>query len=253
MRPGSLHFQCNICHKNCVVDLSVLHREVISCQTCGSTPRTRAIIRALSLELFNRVLLLPDFPERRDIKGIGMTDSEGYASVLAKKFSYENTYLHKEPRVDVAGDITRERLGVSDFIISSEVFEHVVPPIDRAFENVYRMLKPGGVFILTVPYGLFPETIEHFPDLNEYEILEEKGSYKLRNVIRDGKIQEFKDLVFHGGPGSTLEMRIFGEKSLLLHLERVGFEEIKVHRAPDFIHGIWWPEPWSFPISAKKP
>ena len=252
VEPGSLHFQCNICGQEGIIDLPNLGREVPSCSTCNSSARIRSIIRALSLELFHRVLLLTDFPERKDLKGLGMTDSEWYASILAKKFSYENTYLHKEPRFDVAGDIKQDRLEASDCIISSEVFEHVAPPVGRAFENVYRMLKHGGVFILTVPYGLIPETIEHFPDLNEYEIIEENGSYRLHNVTRDGKTQEFSNLVFHGGPGSTLEMRMFGEDDLLAHLERAGFGEIKIHRTPDFIHGVWWPEPWSLPISARK-
>src|SRR4051794_18652752 len=122
MQDGTLNFQCNICAHQSAIEWSAMGREVISCQTCNSNPRTRALVRVLSLELFHRVILLPDFPERKDIKGIGLTDSEAYARVLAQKFSYENTYLHQEPRMDISGEVLPERCGVSDFIISSEVF-----------------------------------------------------------------------------------------------------------------------------------
>lgn len=191
---------------------------------------------------------------KKELRGLGMTDSEGYAKRFAEKFSYENTYLHQEPYLDIsASEIAPERLGSSDFIISSEIFEHVAPPVQKAFQNTFKMLKPGGVFVLTVPYGLDAETVEHFPDLNDYTIIEENGSYRLHNVTTAGVVQEFHDLVFHGGPGSTLEMRIFCEAALLEHLKGAGFEAITVYREPDLPHGIWWPERWAFPISARKP
>ncbi len=105
-----------------------------------------------------------------------------------------------------------------DFIISSDVFEHVVPPVSRAFENVWKMLKPGGVFVLTVPYGAQRETVEHFPELNEFSIVERDGSFVLRNKTRTGVLQEFNDLVFHGGPRTTLEMRVFSLKLLWFNI-----------------------------------
>jgi hypothetical protein len=75
----------------------------------------------------------------------------------------------------------------------------------------------------------------------------------LRNKTRTGVVQEFNDLVFHGDPGATLEMRVFSEIALVQHLKDAGFANIKVHRAVDLVHGIWWPEPWAFPMSARKP
>jgi SAM-dependent methyltransferase len=253
-QPGTLCFSCNICQEICLINGEELRREQASCSKCNSSPRTRAIVRVLSVELFGRNLALPNFPTQKATRGLGMTDWDGYARGLAEKFSYENTYFHQQPHLDIgAKQIASERLESSDFVISSEVLEHVKPPVSAAFANVYRILKPGGLFVLTVPYGPQRETIEHFPELNEFTLMEQNGSHKLRNVTRQGVVQEFSALVFHGGPGSTLEMRVFGEKALLSHLELAGFEEIKIHRTFDFRHGIWWPEPWSLPISARKP
>ena len=60
------------------------------------------------------------------------------------------------------------------FIISSDVFEHIPPPTSKAFSNLYKILRPCGIVILTVPYKSFGETIEHFPNLFNYEILVKK-------------------------------------------------------------------------------
>ena len=121
-------------------------------------------------------------------------------SKLAEKFDYQNTYYHEEPRLDIAAaGIAPEFMG-KDFIISSEVLEHVTPPVSRAFENVRKMLKPGGLFVLTVPYGTQVETVEHFPELHEFSIVEKDGSFVLRNKTQAGVVQEFNDLIFHGGP-----------------------------------------------------
>jgi SAM-dependent methyltransferase len=251
---GSLWFRCNLCGGIGFAEWAQLGREESSCARCSSTGRERAIIRALSLELFGEALALPDFPPRRDIRGFGMTDSGRYADRLAEKFDYRNTFYHQEPHLDITMPSVAAELAEShDFIISSEVFEHIVPPVQIAFDNVYKILRPGGTFVLTVPYGLIPKTIEHFPTLHEFTLEETDGAYVLRNVRRDGTVEEFRDLVFHIGDGATVEMRVFGEADLVRHLQRAGFVDVKVHRTPDFAHGIWWPERWSFPISAKKP
>jgi SAM-dependent methyltransferase len=252
MNPKTLAFRCNICGEHCQIALDRLRREEASCKGCGSSARMRAIIRVLSTQLFDENLLLSDFPARPDIRGLGMTDWKGYADRLAEKFSYRNTYYHQEPRLDISAMEIPAHLLSNDFVISSEVFEHVVPPVSRAFENVWKMLKPGGLFILTVPYANRKDTIEHFPDLYDFTVVEDHEALVLRNKTEAGVIQEFRNLVFHGGPGTTLEMRVFGEEDLLQHLRDAGFEDTKVYRTPDFLHGVWWPEPWSLPISARK-
>jgi SAM-dependent methyltransferase len=254
LEPETLAFECNVCGEHCLVAKDQLQREVASCKACGSTPRARAIIRTLSLELFGQNLVLPDFPVSRGIRGLGMTDWEEYAVRLAEKFTYTNTYYHKKPKLDISNpEVPENFLQSSDFIISSEIFEHVIPPALRAFQNTFKMLKPGGVLVFTVPYGTQTETIEHFPELYDFTIIEDNSSYRLKNVTRSGEAQEFHDLIFHGGPGSTLEMRVFAEAALLQHLAEAGFEKIVVHRTPDLTHGIWWPQPWAFPFSARRP
>src|SRR5215472_510771 len=177
--PGTICFLCNICGANSLTALHRLSREDVSCNGCGSTPRARAVIRALSLELFGKNLVLGDFGTRPDIRGLGMTDWPGYANTLAEKFNYQNTYYHQEPRLDISAMEMPAHLLANDFVISSEVFEHVVPPVSLAFENVAKMLKPGGLFILTVPYTNKKETIEHFPELYDFTVVEDNRTFVL--------------------------------------------------------------------------
>lgn len=249
---GILIFQCNICGSVCKFPLDQLQRETISCANCKSTPRTRALVRVCVLGLLRDDRPFPELPIRRDLRGLGMTDPANYSSWLAAKFAYENTYLHQPPFLDISAEVEPDRLGEYDFVISSEVFEHVLPPVARAFTNVSRLLKPGGLFILTVPYGMQAETIEHFPELHQFTVTEVQGKYILTNVTRAGETEKFDQLAFHGGPGATLEMRVFAEADLKRHLVAAGFTEITVHSQSCFRYGIWWPQPWSWPISARK-
>lgn len=250
--PGTLLFDCNICGTKCRFPLEQMGREIASCARCQSSSRKRAMIEILARRLFGRDLALADFPASPHLRGLGTTDPQTYASKLAEKFAYENTYFDVEPRLDLAAPLPAERVGKYDFVTSSEVLEHVVPPVGRAFENLARLLKPGGVLVLTTPYGRQATTEEYFPRLHDFTISQGEGGYVLKNTTRDGVVETFDHLNFHGGPGMTLEMRIFSKADLLAHLTAAGFTSIEVHSAPCFRHGIWWAAPFSLPISALK-
>jgi len=51
----------------------------------------RAIVHLLSTELFGESYILRDFPVRPDIRGIGLSDWDGYAGGLPHKLNYTNT------------------------------------------------------------------------------------------------------------------------------------------------------------------
>ena len=75
----------------------------------------------------------------------------------------------------------------------------MAPPIGIAFKNAYKLLKPGGVMLLTTPWVWGGPTREHFPALHQWSIEEEEGRRVLRNVRADGGTERFTNLVFHGG------------------------------------------------------
>jgi SAM-dependent methyltransferase len=252
-RTPRTSFVCNICgQSNSRVPLAALQRETPSCRQCGSTVRFRAVIRLLSLELFAESLPLADFPERLDITGVGMSDWHGYAERLAAKVDYTNTFYHQEPRMDITS-IDGAHEDLFDFVISSDVFEHVPPPVSRAFSGMFRLLKPGGLAIFTVPWVEAAETVEHFPRLHAYEIVQGSSRPYLRNVTSTGEVEYFDELVFHGGDGATLEMRRFAGRQLLEHFSAAGFTEIRIRDDPDEAAGIVWLESWSLPLTARRP
>jgi hypothetical protein len=114
------------------------------------------------------------------------------------------------------------------------------------------MLKPDGLLLLTVPYTIDGRTAEHFPQLHEYALAAPGNRTVLVNRRRDGTLEVFENLSFHGGDGSTLEMRVFSEGSLKDILAGAGFSSVHIasENIPEF--GIWHQETWSLPIAARK-
>ena len=195
-------FRCNICGTDCCVPATAIARETPSCKQCGSTVRARTLMHLLTSEFFDRSMALSELPERRDIVGIGLSDAHCYAQTLAHKFGYTNTYFHTDPRLDIA-NVPDDRVELYDFIIASDVFEHIEPPVSRAFRNARRLLKPGGVLIFSVPFSLDADTVEHFPLLRDYRVIETPTGWQLENHLADGQVEIHRNLVFHGGPGTT--------------------------------------------------
>jgi SAM-dependent methyltransferase len=90
-----------------------------------------------------------------------------------------------------------------DIVIASEVFEHVREDV-KGFREVYRTLKKGGTFLLTVPYDHQREQTNVFVQVD--------GDQDIYLVPPR----------YHGGGGSTLAYREYG-RDLLALLNSVGF------------------------------
>lgn len=245
-------FRCNVCGAPNDVADERLEREVPSCETCGSTVRFRAVARLAALAVSGADAVLHDLPVRKDVVAVGLSDWSGYASRLQERLSYTNTFFHAEPRLDVT-DPPPRLVGACDLVIATEVLEHVPPPVSRAFAGLRALLRPGGVAILTVPYRPEGETLEHFPRLHRWRLVEAGGRTRLENRTREGRVELHDDLVFHGGDGATLEMRVFSREGLLRELREAGFEDVRVRDDEQPGFGIVWRERWSLPVTARAP
>ncbi len=240
--PEVIEYRCNICGMKNRLDSRQFHRELAACQKCGANARFRGIIYVLGNLLGeSKDLPLQDWSIHKHIFGVGMSDWSGYANLLRKKFSYENTFYDRSPQLDIM-NLTEMYLGKYDFVISSDVFEHILHPLQQGFDNLFRMLKPGGHLVFSVPYTRTTETIEHYPGLRDYEILNFRGAKIIVNRDDAGGLQVYDNLVFHGGEGTTLEMRVFCEADVLSRLAQSGVEKIQVYDQPQLSIGYYWPE-----------
>jgi SAM-dependent methyltransferase len=244
-------FQCNICGESNRLPLKTLSREMASCRRCHSTPRWRALVSVLSIELLGRSLILPDFPSLPQVRGIGLEDWPGYANILAKKFAYTNTFHDREPQLDLTSPPEPDLQDSCDFVLSSDVFQFIPAPVERFLSNCLNLLKPGGVLVLTVPYSLESRTLEYFPPLGTYSVIDLDGEKLMINRTKSGKLQLFDNLRF---PDQALMplMRLFSRDGLVEALSKAGFVDIDVVLG-DEGHGARWNESWSLPLVARRP
>lgn len=113
----------------------------------------------------------------------------GYPPYLSRKFDYYNTRY--DPEKIAAGVDPRLYADVQqltyaddffDCVLSSDVFEHVRLD-DRGFREIFRVLKPGGIFLLQVPYQSTPEThILVRPD-GEQDVFLEPPQYHAEHTL----------------------------------------------------------------------
>ena len=244
-------FTCNVCSAKNPLPSRPFEREEPSCSGCGSSVRVRGLLHALSKELLGASLALPDFPRVHSISVLGLSDASFYSERLREKLGYRNTFYDREPRLDLlnppGGDIGRY-----DFILASEVFEHVPAPVERAFSCALQLLKPNGVLIFTVPYSLDPSTAEHFPTNGQFGLAEVGGRTVLVNRSPEGKLDVTDNVQFHVGcAGPAPEFREFSEAGLRATVAAAGFSEFRIYNSdyPEF--GIVQAEAWSLPMVAR--
>lgn len=236
-----ISFTCNICGTTSSQAAGSFYRENPNCSGCGSTPRFRGIIHALSIGLMKTSLPLSKFTADRHVKGIGMSEWDVYARILEKKYNFTNTFFHQEPRLDVMSDVDWKNYADSDFLICTEVFEHVLQPLEKGFSTLRKMLKKGGVLVFSTPFTGAPETREHFPGMVDFTTCQIDDKWLVVSRTAEGGYDVYDDnIVFHGGPGTVLEMRVFGREVLMAQLRDAGFEvEIFADPVPEI--GYYWP------------
>jgi len=241
-------FTCNVC--GTYIQGERFATEPASCG-CGSNVRLRALVHLISMEMFGLSLPLLEFPQIQAITGLGMTDKECYAALLARKFDYSNTFYDRDPRFDIT-ERHPHAYGAYDFVVSADVLEHIAPPLDRALEETCLLLKPHGFLAATVYCDAGDELREHFPELHEYRIVPLGGSSVLINRRRDGTFEITDKVEFHGGTGATLEMRRFGITGLRAALLRAGFREVFLLTDDIPEIGVYFDHDVSQPLIARK-
>lgn len=251
-------FDCNVCGaRNAGLEEGV-NPEGSLCRGCQSNMRQRAVAYLIGDALWGRKLAMGQFQPATAVVGVGVSDSPLFAAHVANRIpNYMNGQFDAalvgtgSPFLDITNP-SEKFLNTADFVTCSEVLEHVQSPVQKAFDGLYAILRPGGTLILTVPHTL-ETTIEHFPELYEWRLEEREDARVLFNRTADGTLQEFTDVRFHGGGEDVLEMRVFGLEDILERLKAAGFTEIRVRDENVLDYGIFFRYPWGLPITAKRP
>ena len=236
-----LDFVCNVCGTLHCEPVAEFHREKALCPVCGSNARFRGMVAALgdALHLPAHVPLV-QWPVQPGVRGLGMSDWPGYADVLARKMAYVNTHFDQAPRLDILHPAP-QWLGVHDFVLCTDVLEHVLAPVQKAFDHLLALLKPGGWLVFSVPYTTEPGTREHYPGMVGFDTVRACGQQVVVWQHADGALHLDAAPVFHGGAGATLELRVFGRDAVLAHLAQAGFEHVQVLDTPRLDCGYYWP------------
>ena len=251
-RENSITFNCNLCNQANSLSIEDFDRERPSCRRCSSNVRMRSLIHALSVELFGVSLPLSVFPTVKSIRGLGLSDVPSYAELLTQKFDYHNTSYAGSSHLDITAP-PQEEFGKYDFIIASEIFEHVFPPLEKAFRGAFDLLRPNGLLLLTVPYSIDAASIEHYPDMRDLAVAHVGAQTVVVGRNSAGNLEVFENPIFHLGPdGRALEMRRISESDLCKGLIESGFKEVQVCRADYEPFGVIHREGCSLPVVAHK-
>lgn len=222
----------------------VRSREDFLCSSCGSIARHRHTALAL-------LAGLASFDQPTPPRVAGISDDYGFAAWVRTVCDYTGFQYHEEPRLDIA-DVPEDLVASFQIVTTSDVLEHVPPPVHRAFAGLRRLLAPGGLLVVTVPCR-DRDGVEHWPEMASGELVDlDDGRIVLDERRADGSVYRHADLVWHGGAGSTLEYRVFDRGWLTTELENAGFVEIR-EMTTDFPKlGIEY-EPWSRVWTARSP
>jgi len=207
--------------------------EATVCDGCGLTWRATACLIAVLDGLgYSGSTIGKDIATDLSRVGLGIGDDWRLARCLYQIFRYTNTQLYSFPNLDLL-NIPESAKGQFEFVVCSDVLEHVHPPMSRATDGLFELLKPGGFAVVTVPLTNESAAAEFYPDLQRYE--EKDGIVTW--VDKEGVERVDESPEFHGGEGLVLAFRIFSHDGLLVTLKDAGFTSVVSPQAVPQING----------------
>lgn len=227
-----VHGCCDICGVDRVfdgLDAPVL-RESLQCRSCGNNSRQRAAAAVLLDKLECAEHARVYCTEQASAFYLGLRQRVGqllgseYAVGLRQRLRLTMwLWRHGVPAWLRCEDVTALRLATAslDGVVSLDVLEHV-PDYRAALGEFSRVLRPGGLLVLTIP----------FHDANA-------ASRQIAWLEADGTIRHLGAPEFHGDPlsGGVLCFHHFGW-DLLAAIGEAGFTDVAACRVCDVARGL---------------
>jgi hypothetical protein len=240
-----IKFLCEFCNCHNHSRWGLLLREAPTCQGCGSSVRQREVIHAISE-------IMHEFSG--EVRIVGLSDAPQIEQYFSSNSSirYTNTFFDAHPLLDISSP-QPEWLGSADILISSDVFEHVFFPIRDSLLGCYKILKPKGHLVMTMPWNFRGPSVEHYPWMVSYKVVEnEPGNFTVVGTTKDGIEIKVDEPCFHGGPGNTLEMRKLSLDVIIDEIQSIGFTNVAVSLESIEKYGIRRADGVVGVITAKK-
>jgi SAM-dependent methyltransferase len=201
------------------IDIKTRHaysaRESRQCKSCGSNYRNRQYAQVLCEQYGQkRSLNLRDLVEDKNFRSLSIAEINacGHLHQFFEKLP-KLEYSEFEPNDKSISSEDLHNLSYSpdkfDLVLTSDTLEHV-PNYKKAFKEIYRVLKPGGQHIFTIPVIWRNHT-------------------KRRAEMNGGKIEYLLEPAYHGpAEDANLVWTDFGYE-ILDDLAKQGFKT-KVHQ-----------------------
>ena len=201
---------CNICGWSGIFLKPERQREGMLCGNCSASSRHRLIVEVLGRIVRQAGRPLFRWPAKKQLRILESSARGSYPIMLADKFDYYATEYDpskieegKRPRAYADFQKLHYADGMFDVVVASDVFEHVRKD-EEGYREIFRVLKDGGSFILTVPYDHNQQTtIPRVDTSGDQDV----------NILEPE---------YHGGGGHTLTYRNYG-RDLLSVLHKVGY------------------------------
>lgn len=195
------------------------YRDSLLCDNCHSIPRERALALILTKEM-------PDW-RHRDVhesspaeRGISVVLKRECAGYVASQF-YPGQPLGSMVKGFQNQNLERQTFmnNSFDLVVSLDVMEHVNDPA-QVFKEIYRTLRPGGMYLFTVP-------------TYKGKIISERRAL----YHEDGTVDHLSEPEYHGNPiddsGSLVTFHYgYDLAESIYHWSGLGAEVIRFHR-PD--------------------
>ena len=161
--PGQYHGLCSVCGwVGCFERNHRSLREGFACKVCNSSLRYRGQADVL-LKLFGQsgIRCLAELVKKKPFRSLKIFEPGVIGPLrplLSKVEMYSQSYYWEDVKLggvrDNIGCQNLETLTFEDnnfdLIITSDIFEHIRRPWD-AFEEIFRVLKPGGYHVFSIP------------------------------------------------------------------------------------------------------